>query len=77
MFAVSNTRSVANVVGFTGTGMGTSSSGSDDDVESKSLRSKLTLKPAIQLLSAEEVERVIRNACKFDSQRGLTCCWYA
>ena len=56
MFAVSNTRSVANVVGFTGTGMGTSSSGSDDDVESKSLRSKLTLKPAIQLLSAEEVE---------------------
>ena len=71
MFAADTTRPVVKIVGFTCMEIGSSSSASDDNVESKSLCSKLTWKPAIQLLAAEEVERVIRNACKFDREGGL------
>ena len=71
MSGADTTRLVVKVVGFTCTGIGSSSSASNDDVESKSFCSKLTWKPAIQLLSAEEVERVIRDACEFDREGGL------
>ncbi len=71
MFAADTTRPVVKVVGFTCMAIGSSSSASDDNVESKSLCSKLTWKPAIQLLSAEEAERVIRNACESDRESSL------
>ena len=71
MFAADNTRPVVKVVGFTCMAIGSSSSASDDNVESKSLCSKLTWKPAIQLLSAEEAGRVIRDACELDCEGGL------
>lgn len=71
MFAADTTRPVVKIVGFTCMEIGSSSSASDDNVEPKSLCSKLTWKPAIQLLSAEEVERVIKNACELDHEGGL------
>ncbi len=71
MFAADTTRPVVKVVGFTCMAIGSSSSASDNNVESKSLCSKLTWKPAIQLLSAEEAEQVIRNACEFDREGSL------
>lgn len=71
MFAADTTRPVVKIVGFTCMEIGSSTSAFDDNVESKSLCSKLTWKPAIELLSAEEVERVIRNACEFDREGGL------
>ena len=71
MFAADTTHPVVKIVGFTCMEIGSSSSASDDNVEPKSLCSKLTWKPAIQLLSAEEVERVIRDACEIDHEAGL------
>ena len=71
MFAADPTRLVVKIVGFTCMEIGSSSSASDDNEESKSLCSKLTWKPAIQLLSAEEVERVIRIACEHGREGGL------
>ena len=71
MFAEETAHPVVKIVGFTCTEIGSSSSASEDNVGSKSLCSKFTWKPAIQLLSAEEAERAIKDACEFDGEGSL------